>query len=200
MFTPQRQAARNSCRCCEPNRPINSRSATGRGGRDAIFQARRQPAAARGASHPRRSSWTGTAGAAGAPSPNRSGRYERADRGSSRMTAGAVRRELPPFKHGGDAGEGEVGHHAQQFAGHLLRPVDQPLPGLRARLRLLLRAADPRLYGPVAGARLRVEAVREGGRGGSCWSASSARRAIRRAPSPSAPTPTPTSRSSASTA
>ena len=40
-----------------------------------------------------------------------------------------------------------------QFAGYLLRPLDQSLSRLRARLHLLLRAADARLSRPVAGPR-----------------------------------------------
>ena len=62
-------------------------------------------------------------------------------------------------------GEAAHHHHAQRVARHLLRPLDQPLSRLRARLRLLLRAADAQLYGPVAGAGLRIEALRQAGRG-----------------------------------
>ena len=58
-------------------------------------------------------------------------------------------------------------HHPQRVARHLLRPLDQSLSRLRARLRLLLRAADPRLSRAVAGPRFRVEAVREAGRAGA---------------------------------
>ncbi len=54
-------------------------------------------------------------------------------------------------------------HHPQQLAGHLVRPLDQPVSRLRARLHLLLRPADPRLSGSVARARFRVQAVREAG-------------------------------------
>ncbi len=46
-------------------------------------------------------------------------------------------------------------HHPQHLAGRGLRPLDQPLPGLRARLHLLLRPADARLSRSLAGARLR---------------------------------------------
>ena len=91
-------------------------------------------------------------------------------------------------------------HHAQRVARHLLRPLDQPLSRLRAWLRLLLRAADPCLYGPVAGARFRIEAVRQAGRGEAARKGAVARTATSRAPSPSAPTPIPTSRSRSSTA
>ena len=46
-------------------------------------------------------------------------------------------------------------------AGRVLRPLAQPLPRLRARLHLLLRAADARLPGPLARPRLRDAAVRQ---------------------------------------
>ena len=52
-------------------------------------------------------------------------------------------------------------HHPQRFARHFLRPLDQSLSRLRARLRLLFRAADARLSRPVAGPRLRIQAVHE---------------------------------------
>ena len=56
-------------------------------------------------------------------------------------------------------------HHPQRIARHFLRPLDQPLSRLRAWLRLLFRAADARLHGPVAGAGFRIEAVRQAGCG-----------------------------------
>ena len=56
-------------------------------------------------------------------------------------------------------------HHPQQVARHRLRPLDQSLSRLRARLHLLLRAADARLSRPVARARFRIQAVREAGCG-----------------------------------
>ena len=65
----------------------------------------------------------------------------------------------------GAGGGGAPDHHPQQIARHLLRPLDQSLSRLRAWLRLLLRAADARLYGPVAGARFRDAAVRQAERG-----------------------------------
>ena len=55
-------------------------------------------------------------------------------------------------------------HHAQRIARHFVRSLDQPLSRLRARLRLLLRAAEPRLSGPLRRARFREQAVRQGGR------------------------------------
>ena len=62
-----------------------------------------------------------------------------------------------------------------------LRPLDQSLSRLRARLRLLLRAADPRLSRPVARARFRIQAVREAGRGRTAGDANCRRPAISRA-------------------
>ncbi len=56
-------------------------------------------------------------------------------------------------------------HHPQRLARHRLRPLDQSLSRLRARLRLLLRAPDPRLSRPVARARFRIQIVREAGGG-----------------------------------
>ncbi len=59
------------------------------------------------------------------------------------------------------------GHNPQRFARYRLRSLDQSVSGLRARLRLLLRAADPRLSRPVAGARFRIQAVRQAGCAGA---------------------------------
>ena len=88
-------------------------------------------------------------------------------------------------------------HRAQRFAGHPVHAVDQSVPGLRARLHLLLRAAVARVSRPVAGHRLRDEALREAGRGARCCAPSSRSPAIAATRSRSAPTPIPTSRSSA---
>ena len=54
----------------------------------------------------------------------------------------------------------------QRIARHFVRPVDQPLPRLRTRLRLLLRPADPCLSRSLRRARFREQAVRQGWRGG----------------------------------
>ncbi len=43
--------------------------------------------------------------------------------------------------------EGPQDHHPQRQPRHRLQLVDQSVPGLRARLHLLLRAAQPRLHG-----------------------------------------------------
>ena len=64
-------------------------------------------------------------------------------------------------RHDRDDPAGAHDHRAQRLAGHPVHPVDQSVPGLRARLHLLLRAADARVSRPVAGPRLRDEAVRE---------------------------------------
>ena len=80
---------------------------------------------------------------------------------------GPLRRRLAEFR--GTAAVQDHGdprfhpqdHHPQRFTGYFLRPVDQSLSRLRARLHLLLRAADPCLSGPVAGARFRIKAVRQ---------------------------------------
>ncbi len=50
---------------------------------------------------------------------------------------------------------------------HRLRSVDQPLSRLRARLHLLLCASNARLSRPLAGSRLRDQALRQGERGRS---------------------------------
>ena len=80
--------------------------------------------------------------------------------------------------------------------GYSVRPLDQPLSRLRARLLLLLRAADPRLYGALRRARFRNQAVRQGAAPRRCWSANLRRPNTGPRRSPSAPTPTPISRSS----
>ena len=75
--------------------------------------------------------------------------------------------DLPPFKTTVVARYLAQGHHPQQFARHRLRPFDQSLSRLRAWLRLLLRAADARVSRPVAGARFRIQAVRQARRAGT---------------------------------
>src|ERR1700709_2469798 len=52
-----------------------------------------------------------------------------------------------------------INTHPARLARYRLRPLEQPLPGLRTWLRLLLRAADPRLPRAVARARFRIDAV-----------------------------------------
>ena len=99
----------------------------------------------------------------------------------------------------GDAGEGQDHHHAQRLARHLLRPLDQPLSRLRARLHLLLRPADARLSWASRRGSISRPSSSPSRTRPSCSSASWPRRATSRARSRSAPTPTPTSRSSAST-
>ena len=96
----------------------------------------------------------------------------------------------------GDLGEAKGHHRPQRVARHPVRPVDQPLPRLRARLLLLLRAADPRLYGALRRARFRDAPVRQAGRGRAARAGARRRPSIGRRPSRSAPTPIPISRSS----
>src|ERR1700722_8001963 len=67
------------------------------------------------------------------------------------------------YDHGRDRHRPQ-GDHPQRLARHLLRPLDQSLSRLRARLHLLLRPPAPRLYGPLARPRFRVEALRQAGR------------------------------------
>ena len=95
---------------------------------------------------------------------NQSGRYEPLARALVDDGWGSARRPAAVQDHGA-GGAAAQDHHHQRFARHLLRPLDQPLSRLRARLRLLLRAADPRLYGPLARPRFRDQAVRQAERG-----------------------------------
>ena len=88
-------------------------------------------------------------------------------------------------------------HRAQRFARHPVQPVDQSVPGLRARLHLLLRPADARLSRPLAGHRLRDEALRETRRGGAAQEGAREARLRLRSDRARQPTPIRTSRSSA---
>ncbi len=94
---------------------------------------------------------------------NASGRFEILARED--FDDGWTRDEAPdPARHPGDVGEAEERHHPQRIARHRLRPVDQSLSRLRARLLLLLRPSDPRLSRPFARARFREPPVRQAGR------------------------------------
>ena len=97
-------------------------------------------------------------------------------------------------------GDGQEHHRHQRQPRHQLRPVDQSLSRLRARLHLLLRAADPLLPRPFRRASISRPSSTPRSTPPSCWSASWPIRAMCRSTSRSAPSPTPTSRSSASTA
>ena len=55
----------------------------------------------------------------------------------------------------------QVDHRAQRQPRHLVRPLDQSLPRLRARLHLLLRAPEPLLSRAFGGARFRDQALRQ---------------------------------------
>ena len=98
---------------------------------------------------------------------NRSGRFEPQEPRARRRRLGRRSTTCPPLKTEVQEETAAQDHHHQRIAGHLLRPVDQSLSRLRARLRLLLRAADARLYGPLARPRFRDEAVRQAERGAS---------------------------------
>ena len=91
---------------------------------------------------------------------NRSGRFEREERQIFDDGWGSVD-FLPEFKTEVQEEKAQEDPHHQRFAGHFLRSVDQSLSRLRAWLQLLLRPADPRLYGPLAGPRFRDQAVRQ---------------------------------------
>ena len=74
--------------------------------------------------------------------------------------------ELPRVFHHREHRLDAQDHHPQPVARHSLRSLDQSLSRLRARLRLLLRAADPRLPRSLARPRFRIEAVRQTRRAG----------------------------------
>ena len=69
--------------------------------------------------------------------------------------------ELPPLATEVRFEDVEVGAERKRFARHSLRPLAQPVPRLRARLHLLLRAAHAQLPQPLARARLRDQADRQ---------------------------------------
>ena len=58
-------------------------------------------------------------------------------------------------------------HRPQRLAGYRLRPLDQPVSRLRARLHLLLCAAEPRLSRPVARSRFRDPHLLQAAGGGA---------------------------------
>ena len=99
--------------------------------------------------------------------------------------------------HRGDGRAREGHHHAQRVSRHFLRPVDQSLSRLRAWLRLLLRAADPRLSWACPPVSISRPGCSPSPMRRRCSSASWRAGLQAAGPSPSAPTPTPTSRSSA---
>ena len=95
------------------------------------------------------------------------GRFETVERARIRRRLGARGRAARAAADHGDRGAGALDHRAQRFARHPLRPVDQPVPGLRAWLHLLLCPAEPRLPRALARAGFRDEAVRQDQRGGA---------------------------------
>ena len=82
-------------------------------------------------------------------------------RGTVRRAARRVRRRRSPRTVAARAGhaiarDAVAAHYRdQRIARRPVRPLHQSLPGLRARLRLLLRAAQPQLPGPIARAGFR---------------------------------------------
>ena len=72
-------------------------------------------------------------------------------------------------------------HRPQRQSRRGLRPVDQSLPRLRARLHLLLRPPGPRLYGPFARPRFREQTVLQAGRRAAARNGARRTRATRRA-------------------
>ena len=110
-----------------------------------------------------------------------------------------ARRGARTARHPSDVGEAEERHHPEPVAGHFLRPLDQPLSRLRARLLLLLRPADPRLHGPFGWDSTSRPGCSPSRASRRCSRANSRRQNTRLPRSRSAPTPIPTSRSSGST-
>ncbi len=108
----------------------------------------------------------------GSPSDAQGARRDLQSQGPVReRRGGPVRRRLGIARPGapgdaaaadrGGAGREPHGDRSQPLAGHSVRAVDQSIPRLRARLHLLLRAAEPCLSGPVAGAGFRDQAARQ---------------------------------------
>ena len=132
---------------------------------------------------------------------NATGRFEAEQRESESTTAGSRSTNCTPFRPRSRSSRPADDHHPQRVARHLLRSLDQSLSRLRARLRLLLRAADPRLSwacrpGSISrrgcSSRRAPPTLLERELGGAGLPAAARSR--------SAPTPTPISRSSGSTA
>ena len=128
---------------------------------------------------------------------NASGRYEVGGAHRVRRRLAEPRGAAAVPDHGHDRLHAQD-HHAQRLARHFLRPLDQSLSRLRARLHLLLRAARRT---PISGCRrgsISNPSCSSSPKRRSCSNANCRRRVMCRAPSPSAPTPILTSRSSAS--
>ena len=75
--------------------------------------------------------------------------------------------DLPPLPTTLPEGRRQERHGLERQPRHRLRPLDQPLPRLRAWLRLLLRPAHPRLSRPLAGPRFRDPAAIQAGPAGA---------------------------------
>ena len=128
---------------------------------------------------------------------NHTGRFEAERREDVRRRLGGPRRPRR-LQDRGLRRAGAHHHHAQRQPRHLLRPLDQPLPRLRARLHLLLRAPDPLLSSGIRPGSTSRPSSTPSRTPPSCSRRSWPIRATSPRPSRSAPTPTPTSRSSAS--
>ena len=130
----------------------------------------------------------------GAPS-NACGRYEPLARIAFDDGWQDARRATAVQDHGHDRRNAQD-HHPQRIARHRLRPLDQSLSRLRARLHLLLRAPDPRLS--RAFGRLDFESKLFVKPDAPLLERELSAPNTRRARSRSAPIPTPISRSSGS--
>ena len=108
--------------------------------------------------------------------------------------AGAGARRRSAAAHRGHARCQPQRDRAQQLAGHPVRPLDQSLSRLRARLRLLLRAADATPISACRRGSISRPSCSPSSTRRACSSASSPSPAIAASRSRSAPTPTPTSR------
>ena len=74
----------------------------------------------------------------------------------------------PPLRTTVTAEKARDDHHPQRQPRRQLRPIDQSLPRLRARLHLLLCPAGARLHGPLARARFREPPVLQARRRSRC--------------------------------
>ena len=157
----------------DPSRPIRSARAGARTPR---------PAAGPTGTSARAGAWrippTGSrssAAAGAAPSANPAGRYEPVAR-EAFDDGWDLDEEPPPLPHRGDRREAAHDHHPERFARHLLRPLDQSLPGLRARLLYCFARPTHAFQGLSLGPRLRDQDLRQAERRRSSSRRSCARR------------------------
>ena len=107
------------------------------------------------------------------------------------------RRARRPRRDDADRGVPEARDHAQQIAGRRVRTIAEPVPGLRARLHLLFRAAGSRLPEPESRARFRDAHLPQAGARRAARDKNSRRRVTAARCSTSAATPIRTSRPNA---